>query len=54
MASWSSKIETHQTDPLALRYEVNFHLPPGISPGAHVLEIHLGKLMLTRMGIEVA
>lgn len=48
-----AKVEPHLTDPLALRYEVNFHLPAGIGPGGHVLEIRLGKTMLARMGIEV-
>lgn len=48
-----SRIDPYKTDPLALRYEVNFHLPAGIGAGGHVLEIHLGKTMLTRMGIEV-
>jgi hypothetical protein len=42
-----------RTDPLSNRYEVDFHLPPGISPGGHVLEVRMGKRMLTRMGIEV-
>ncbi len=48
------EIEPHKTDPLALRYEVNFQLPAGIAPGSHVIEIHLGKTMLTRTGIEVS
>jgi ubiquinone/menaquinone biosynthesis C-methylase UbiE len=46
-------LETLQTDPQAARYEVNFGLPPAIAPGGHVLEIHMRKRMLTRMGIEV-
>jgi ubiquinone/menaquinone biosynthesis C-methylase UbiE len=46
-------LETLKTDPQAARYEVNFGLPPAIAPGAHVLEIHMRKRMLTRMGIEV-
>jgi SAM-dependent methyltransferase len=46
-------VEPHNTDPLALRYEINFGLPRAISSGAHELEIRLGKLTLTRMGIEV-
>jgi SAM-dependent methyltransferase len=48
------KVEPYLTDPLELRYEVNLHLPSTILPGGHVLEMHLGKHMLTRMGIEVA
>jgi ubiquinone/menaquinone biosynthesis C-methylase UbiE len=47
-------VEPHNTDPLALRYEINFALPRAISSGTHDLEIRLGKLTLTRMGIEVA
>jgi len=46
-------LETLKTDPQAARYEVNFSLPPAIAPGGHVLEIHMRKRMLTRMGIEV-
>ncbi len=46
-------VETFRTDPRASRYEVNFRLPASILPGGHVLEIRLGKRMLTRMGIEV-
>jgi SAM-dependent methyltransferase len=47
-------IETFRIDPLASRYEVNFHLPKGLNPGEHVLEVRLGARTLTRMGIEVA
>ncbi|HVW84079.1 MAG TPA: hypothetical protein VHB50_05345, partial [Bryobacteraceae bacterium] len=46
-------IETFRTDPLAERWEVNFRLPEEIGRGGHVLEIRLGKRLLTRMGIEV-
>jgi SAM-dependent methyltransferase len=42
-----------RTDPLSNRYEVDFHLPPGMGAGGHVLEVRMGKRMLTRMGIEV-
>jgi SAM-dependent methyltransferase len=47
------KVEVFQTDPRARRYEVNFELPPEISPGGHVLELRIGNRLLTRMGIEV-
>ncbi len=47
------RIETFRTDPLANRWEVNFHLPAGTAAGGHVLEIHLGRRLLTRIGIEV-
>jgi hypothetical protein len=46
-------VETLKTDPQTARYEVNFGLPDTISPGEHVVEIHMRKRMLTRMGIEV-
>lgn len=48
------QIEAVCADPLASRYEVNFHLPAGVTPGGHVLEIRLGARTLTRTGIEVA
>jgi ubiquinone/menaquinone biosynthesis C-methylase UbiE len=48
------KVETFRTDPLASRYEVNFHLPERTGPGGHVLDIHLGARTLIRIGIEVA
>jgi 2-polyprenyl-3-methyl-5-hydroxy-6-metoxy-1,4-benzoquinol methylase len=46
-------VESFRTDPLASRYEVNFHLPREIQPGGHVLDVHLGTRLLTHMGIEV-
>jgi hypothetical protein len=46
-------IETFRTDPLTERWEVNFRVPAAIAPGGHVLEIRLGRRLLTRMGIEV-
>jgi hypothetical protein len=47
------EVEIFRTDPLASRYEVNFHLPERTAPGGHVLEIRLGSRTLTKMGIEV-
>ena len=49
-----TSIETFRTDPLTGRWEVNFRLPDETPAGGHVLEIRLGKRLLTRMGIEVA
>jgi SAM-dependent methyltransferase len=46
-------VESFRTDPLASRYEVNFHLPRETQPGGHVLDVHLGTRLLTHMGIEV-
>jgi SAM-dependent methyltransferase len=48
-----AKVEIYKTDPLASRYEINLHLPAAVSPGGHVLEIHVRKRVLARMGIEV-
>jgi SAM-dependent methyltransferase len=46
-------LEILKTDPQVQGYEVNFGLPAEISAGSHVLEIHMRKRTLTRMGIEV-
>ena len=48
------EISTFRTDPLASRYEVNFHLPNESSPGAHILKINLGSRTLTQLAIEVS
>ncbi len=47
-------VETFRTDPLTERWEVNFRIPAGIRAGGRVLEIRLGRRLLTRMGIVVA
>jgi SAM-dependent methyltransferase len=47
------KVETFRADPLAERWEVNFHLPRSAGPGGRVLEMRLGARVLARMGIEV-
>jgi ubiquinone/menaquinone biosynthesis C-methylase UbiE len=47
------EVETFRTDPLLARYEVNFRLPPAAGRGGHVLEIHMGRRLLTRVEIEV-
>ena len=47
-------IETFRTDPLAERWEVNFRIPRQTKTGGHVLEIRLGRRLLTRMGIICA
>ncbi len=46
-------VESLRTDPLASRYEVNFTLPAETKPGAHVLDVRLGKRPLLHVGIEV-
>ena len=45
--------ETFRADPLTERWEINFRIPDAIGAGGHVLEIHLGKRMLARMGLEI-
>jgi len=46
-------VETFRTDPLLERYEVNFRLPSAAGRGGRVLEIYMGRRLLTRTGIEV-
>jgi SAM-dependent methyltransferase len=46
-------VETFRTDPLASRYEVNFHLPSELNPGGHTLQISLGNRTVTQIRIEV-
>jgi len=48
-----TEMETFRADPLTERWEVNFRIPESIPAGAHELEIHLGRRILTKMGIEV-
>ncbi|MDE3198878.1 MAG: methyltransferase domain-containing protein [Acidobacteriota bacterium] len=49
----ASDIETFRTDPLCERWEVNFAIPAGIGLGGHVLNVWLGRRLLTRTGIVV-
>lgn len=44
-------VDTFRTDPLCQRWEVNFEIPKGMARGGHVLDVRLGKRLLTRMGI---
>ncbi len=48
-----TQVETFRADPLTERWEINFAIPNSIKPGGRVLELHLGKRLLTRTGIEV-
>lgn len=41
------------TDPHKQRWDVNFRLPEGISPGSHVLQIQLGNRSLVPIPLEV-
>jgi hypothetical protein len=49
----ATEVETFRTDPLTERWEVNFRVPEQMQAGGHVLEVRLGKRLLSRMGIEV-
>ena len=47
-------IDTFRTDPLCERWEVNFEIPKELQAGGHVLDLHLGRRLLSRMGIVLA
>lgn len=47
-------IDTFRTDPLCARWEVNFEIPKELQPGGHVLDLRLGRRLLTRMGIVLS
>ena len=47
------KLEPFCTDPLAGRYEFNFDLPPGLSPGWHHLYIRAGRRAFPPVPVEV-
>lgn len=44
-------VSVFETDPRAARYEVNFRLPREAGIGGHLLDVWLGRRLLTRMGI---
>lgn len=46
-------IDTFCVDPLPPRYEVNFDLPETLHPGAHDLNLWLGKRFLGRFPLEI-
>jgi SAM-dependent methyltransferase len=46
-------LETFCTDPLPRRWEVNFHLPAGLTAGPHTLEFWLGRRRFAPVSIEV-
>jgi SAM-dependent methyltransferase len=46
-------IDIFCADPLPPRYEINFHLPESAGPGAHTLEMRLGRRRLGQVPIEV-
>lgn len=48
------RAETFRVDPVPMRYEVNLHLPAGLPPGGHLLEMRLGARRLAGVRIETA
>ncbi len=48
------RLETFCVDPIPMRYEVNLHLPPGLAPGGHVLDVRLGARRFPGVRIETA
>jgi SAM-dependent methyltransferase len=47
------EIEIFCTDPQPRRYEVNFKLPPGTNPGAHTLQMSLGRRQFAPVLVQV-
>lgn len=41
------------TDPMPPRHEINFRLPEGLAPGAHLLRLQAGRRLVGAMPIEV-
>jgi hypothetical protein len=46
-------IDIFCADPLPPRYEINFHVPDSVGPGAHNLELSIGRRALGRVSVEV-
>ncbi len=46
------RVETFCVDPVPMRYELNLHLPQGLTPGAHRLELSLGERCFPHVIIE--
>lgn len=49
----AAPVDRFCTDVLSQRWEFNFHLPESIGPGAHAVEITLGRRTFAPLGIEV-
>lgn len=47
-------LEFFCVDPRPQKYEVNFHLPESIGPGAHQLQVRVGRRKLAPVRLEVA
>ena len=46
--------ESFCTDPRTRRFEFNFQLPEGVGPGAHAVDVRLGRRKFLPIPIEVA
>lgn len=46
-------LEFFCTDPRPQQFEINFHLPEGIGPGEHSLEVRIGKRKLAPVMLQV-
>ena len=46
------RLETFLVDPVPMRYEVNIHLPSGLAPGVHKLEVGLKQRVFPPIVIE--
>jgi SAM-dependent methyltransferase len=49
----ASQIETLLVDPVAMRYEINIHLPSNAGPGDHSLEMRLGRRLFSPFKIQI-
>ena len=49
-----ARVETLCVDAVPSRYEVNIHLPAGLRPGRHRLEMRLGSRLFPPIWIEIA
>jgi SAM-dependent methyltransferase len=48
------EIDSFCADPIAMRYEFNFKVPPGMSKGPHEVQVKLGRRTFAPLAIEVA
>src|SRR5215831_2190928 len=48
------EVDAFCTDPIAMRYEFNFKIPPGTAKGMHEVQVKLGRRSFAPLTIEVA
>jgi len=48
------EVDAFCTDPIAMRYEFNFKIPPGTTKGMHEVQVKLGRRSFAPLTIEVA